>query len=106
MSQDSVSRPRESGSLIPPPELAPGPPAGATREQCVAMWFDLVAATDEILLAALRSRYDSPAEVAAAYRQIYARQVEEHDKKMLHMMREFDRRSGNSSPNRSHDDGR
>lgn len=105
MSQYSAPGSRDSGPLIPPLEQAPGPPAGATREQCVAMWLDLVEATDEILLAALRSRYGSPEEVKAAYRRIYARQVEEHDKKMLHMMREFDRRSGNGSPNRSEGNG-
>lgn len=59
------------------------------------MWFDLVEATDEILLAALRSRFGSPEQVATAYREIYARQVEEHDKKVHRMMSEFDRRSGN-----------
>jgi hypothetical protein len=99
MSQASASNTGGFGQLIPPPELAPGPPAGATREQCVAMWFDLVEATDEILLAALRSRYKSQEEVEAAYRQIYARQVEEHDKKVRHMMSEFDRRSRNRPDN-------
>src|SRR5438132_14334693 len=97
MSQASASR--TGGQLIPPPELAPGPPAGATREQCVVLWFDLVEATDEILLAALRSRYGSPEEVEAAYRQIYARQVEEHDKKVHHMMSEFYRRGRNGPDN-------
>jgi hypothetical protein len=63
------------------------------------MWVDLVEATDEILLAALRSRYKTPEEVAAAYRQIYAYWVEEHDKKVLHMMNEFDRRSRNAPRN-------
>jgi hypothetical protein len=61
------------------------------------MWFDLVEATDEILLAALRSRYGSDEEVEAAYREIYARQVEEHDKKVQHMLSEFDRRDRNRS---------
>jgi|SRR5579863_2921929 len=78
--------------LIPPPELAPGPPAGATREQCVKKWFDLVEATDEIYLAALRSRCKSEAEVEAAYRESYARWVEEHDRKNLHMLTQFNRR--------------
>jgi hypothetical protein len=99
MSQASASNTGGSWQLIPSPELAPGPPPGATREQCVAMWFDLVEATDEILLAALQSRYKSQAEAEAAYRQIYARQVEEHDKKVHHMMSEFDRRSRNRPDN-------
>ena len=81
--------------MIPPPELAPGPPVGATREQCIAMWFDLVEATDEIYLAALRSRYKTEAKVEAAYRESYARWVDEHDRKVLHMLTEFDRRRHN-----------
>ncbi len=60
MSQDPAPRADGFGQLIPPPGLAPGPPVGATREQFVALWFDLVEATDEILLAALRSRHKSP----------------------------------------------
>jgi hypothetical protein len=69
------------------------------------MWFDLVEATDEILLAALRSRYGSPEEVEAAYRQVYARQVEEHDKKVYRMLSELDRRFQNWSRNRSGNHG-
>jgi hypothetical protein len=42
MLQGSTQRAGEFGQLIPPPEFAPGPPAGATHELCVAMWFDLV----------------------------------------------------------------
>ena len=80
------------GQLIPPPELAPGPPAGATRQQCVEMWFDLVEATDQIFLAALRSRCKSEAEVEAAYRESYSRWVEEHDRTVLHMFTVLNRR--------------
>lgn len=87
------------GRLIPPPELAPGPPKGASREDCIAMWFDLVEATDQILLAALRSRCKTEAEVAAAYRESYARWVEEHDKKVRQMMTAFDRNGRNEPEN-------
>jgi len=80
------------GRLIPPPELAPGPPEGATREQCIAMWFDLVEATDQIFLATLRSRYKTEAEVEAAYRENYARWAEEHDRTVVRMFTELNRR--------------
>ena len=92
MSPASTSRTTGFGQLIPPPELAPGPPAGATREQCIEMWFDLVDATDQIFLAALRSRYQSEAEVDAAYRECYARSVAEHDRTVYHMLTEMSRR--------------
>jgi hypothetical protein len=78
--------------LIPAPDLAPAPPAGVTREQRIAMWFDLVDATDEIQLAMLRARYHTEAEVLAAYRVAYANRVAEHDRTVRHMMTEFDRR--------------
>jgi hypothetical protein len=76
----------EPNQLIPPPELSPSVPATASREECIGAWFDLVDATDEILLANLRSRGLSEAEVLAEYRRDYARWVEEHDHKVRHML--------------------
>ena len=87
MTADSSSR-----NLIPPPELAPGAPPNTTPAQRIAMWFDLVDATDEIQLALLRARYATEAEVMAAYRECYAQWVAEHDRKNLRMLKEFDRR--------------
>lgn len=86
MSQRSTPGNPVSGNLVPAPDLAPGPPAGATREQRIAMWFDLVDATDEIQLAMLRARYQSEAEVLAAYREAYARRVAEHDRTVGRMI--------------------
>jgi hypothetical protein len=79
--------------LIPPPELAPLVPQSASREECIAAWFDLVDATDEILLANLRSRGLSEAEALAEYRRDYARWVEEHDRKVRHMLTDRHRKS-------------
>ncbi len=83
---------QEPRPLIPPAEMEPALPPELSREECVAAWFDLVEATDEILLASLRSRGLSEAEVESAYRAIYARQVEEHDRTVRHMLMELDRR--------------
>jgi hypothetical protein len=88
-------RVNDTGQLIPPSEMAPSVPAGTSREECIAMWFDLVDATDEILLANLRIQGLSPAEVDAAYRECYARQVAEHDRTVRHMLLELDRRRKN-----------
>ncbi|HEY3965811.1 MAG TPA: hypothetical protein VGM05_14730 [Planctomycetaceae bacterium] len=82
-----------SGNLIPPPDLAPGPPAGTTREQRIAMWFDLVDATDEIQLAMLRTRYHTEDEVLAAYREAYVRRVAEHDRTAERMISKLNYRS-------------
>ena len=76
----------QTSQLIPPPELAPSVPADATREECIAAWLDLLDATDEIFLANLRGQGLSPAEIEAAYRECYARQVEEHDRTVHRML--------------------
>jgi hypothetical protein len=89
---NAMSSEPQSGNLIPPPDLAAGPPANTTPEQRIAMWFDLVDATDEVQLALLRARYSSEAEVMAAYRESYAQWAAEHDRRNLHMLEEFNRR--------------
>lgn len=81
-----------SGRLIPHVDESSVSRAGADRTQCIAAWFDLVEATDQILLAALRSRHKSEAEVEAAYRRCHERQTEEHDRKVQQMLLNFNRR--------------
>jgi len=76
----------ETGRLIPSEDLSPSIPRGASREECIAAWFDLLDATDEILFARLRGRGLSEAEIQSVYRGIYARWVEEHDRKVQHML--------------------
>ena len=83
-----------AGSLVSPPELTPSVPPSATPQQCIAMWADLTAACDQFLLAGLRRELGPSGDVAAAYRKWYAEQTEEHDRVMLHMMEEFERRGG------------
>lgn len=85
---------KDLGQLIPPAEMAPAVPADATPEQCVAMWVDLVDATDEILLAALRSRLGPAGDVEAEYRRLYQEQMREHDRTVRHMFEELHRRLG------------
>jgi hypothetical protein len=53
---------------------------------------DLMNACDQFLLAGLRRKIGPDGDLAAAYRQWYEAQMEEHDRTMLHMMAEFDRR--------------
>ena len=83
-----------AGQLIPPPELAPPIPTDATPQQCIAMWVDLMNACEQFLLAGLRREIGPDGDLKAAYRKWYAQQMEEHDRTMLHMMEEFERRGG------------
>ncbi len=83
-----------SGQLLPPADLAPPIPHDATPEQCIALWTDLMRACEQSLLAGLRREIGPEGDLKAAYRRWYAEQMEEHDRVMLHMMREFRRRGG------------
>ena len=76
----------ETGRLVAPEDPSPSIPRGASREECVAAWFDLLDATDEILFARLRSQGLSEAEIQSVYRSIYARWVEEHDRNVQQML--------------------
>jgi hypothetical protein len=77
-----------------PPDLTPTVPPSATPEQCIAMWVDLMNACDAFLQAGLRREIGPDGDLKAAYRKWYAEQMEEHDRMMLHMMQEFERRGG------------
>ena len=48
---------------------------------------------DEALLAALRRQIGPEGDLRAAYRSWYEKEMEEHDKMLLHMMEEFEWRS-------------
>jgi hypothetical protein len=80
-------------SLIPPPELAPSVPQGLPASQCIELWVDWMDTCEEFLLAGLRRQVGPDGDVRAAYRQWYAEQMAEHDRTMLHLLEEFDRRS-------------
>ncbi len=83
-----------AGELIPPPELAPQVPEDATPEQCIAMWVDLMNTCEQFLLAGLRREIGPKGDLKEAYRKWYAQQMEEHDRTVLHMMEELNRRGG------------
>jgi len=81
-----------AGQLIPPAESAPPIPQDATPEQCIALWVDLMNACEQFLLAGLRREIGPDGDLRAAYRRWYAAQMEEHDRTILHMMHQFERR--------------
>jgi len=82
-----------AGQLIPPPELAPELPRNLTSQQYVELWVDLMNTCEKLLLAGLRREIGPDGDLMAAYQRWYNEQMEEHDRTMLHMMEEFDRRS-------------
>jgi len=83
-----------AASFPSPLDLAPSVPESATPEQCIAAWLDLMDACDQFVLAGLRREIGPDGDLKAAYRKWYAEQMEEHDRMMLHIMEEFERRGG------------
>jgi len=81
-----------AGQLTPPAESAPPIPQDATPEQCIALWVDLMNACEQFLLAGLRREIGPDGDLRTAYRRWYAAQMEEHDRTILHMMHQFERR--------------
>lgn len=81
-----------AGQLISPPELAPRSGKPLSFEQRVSAWVDLLTLGDQFVLAGLRHRLGTEADLEKAYRDWYKRKMEEHDRMMLQMLKEFDRR--------------
>ncbi len=79
--------------LIPPPELAPLERRSLPASEGIELWTEWLDTCDAFLLAGLRRQVGPGGDVHAAYRQWYAEQMAEHDRTMLHLLHEFDRRS-------------
>ena len=80
------------GQQISPPDLTPPTPDDLTPEQWIAAWADLMRTCEQFLLAGLRREIGPEGDLRAAYRRWYAEQMEEHDRTMIRMMQEFERR--------------
>jgi hypothetical protein len=75
------------GQLIPPPDLAPPSVAHLPLEKRIDIWAELVDESEALVLASLRQNIGPDGDLQAAYRQWYARHMEEHDR-MLAMLAE------------------
>jgi hypothetical protein len=75
-----------------PAEFAPRVPEGATPQQCVAMWLDLMDACEQLVLAGLRREIGPNGDLRAAYRRWCAEQMEEHDRMIFHLAAKLNRR--------------
>jgi hypothetical protein len=64
-----------------------------TAEEGIALWSDLMHTCEQFLLAGLRRKIGADGDLDAAYRDWYARRMEEHDQMMVRMLHELDRRS-------------
>jgi hypothetical protein len=78
--------------LIPPPELAPPSVKHLPVAQRVAVWADLVEATEAFLLAGLERKVGPGGNVRAAYREWNARQHAERDARLIQFLKNLSRR--------------
>lgn len=73
--------------LIPPPELAPPSVKQLPLEKKIELWAELVDESEALLLAGLRARIGPDGDLKAAYRQWYARHMDDHERVLTSMAR-------------------
>jgi hypothetical protein len=66
--------------LIPPAGMDPSTPHHLTPDQRVAVWADLMDASEQLLLAGLSRQICPDGDLREAYRRWYVRQMEDHDR--------------------------
>jgi hypothetical protein len=64
-----------------------------TASQSIELWAEWLDTCDAFLPAGPRRQVGPDGDLHAAYRQWYEEQMAEHDRTMLHLINEFDRRS-------------
>jgi hypothetical protein len=81
-----------SGRLIPPRDLASPSVAHLPLAKRIEIWAELVDESEALLLAGLRAKVGPGGDLQAAYRQWYARHMEEHDRMLAAMCENLSRR--------------
>src|SRR5437016_2273391 len=71
-----------ANQLIPSVGMEASIPKHLTPDQCVALWADLLDASEQFLLAGLARQVGPGGDIQGAYRRWYAQQMEEHDRAM------------------------
>jgi hypothetical protein len=80
------------GQLIPPPEFAPPSVKHLPVEKRIALWFELFNEAAAFNLAGLRDRIGPDGDLKTAYRQWYARSMQEHDRMQVNLAENLTRR--------------
>jgi hypothetical protein len=79
--------------LIPPPDLAPPSVKHLPLAKRIELWGELVDESEALVLAGLRAKIGPDGDLQAAYRDWYARRMEEHDRALYAMLANLSRRS-------------
>jgi hypothetical protein len=75
-----------TNQLIPPPELAPPSVKHLPFAKRIELWAELVDGCEAFLLSGLRRRIGPEGDLQAAYRDWYARHMEEHEKELIQFL--------------------
>jgi hypothetical protein len=78
--------------LIPPPELAPPSVKHLPLAKRIELWAQLVDDSEALLLSGLRSRIGPDGDLQAAYRDWYARRMDEHERAQIQFLENLSRR--------------
>jgi hypothetical protein len=90
-----------SGELIPPPELGHALPTGLSQAECVAIYLDLLEASEQMLIAGLRATLPPGANLHAAVRQCHDRQSDDHYRSLVQMAERFNKIESSHGGSRS-----
>lgn len=77
---------------IPPPATAPPSVKHLPLEKRIALWAELVDENEALLRAGLRAQIGPAGDLDAAYRQWYARHMEDHDRLLAGLAANLSRR--------------
>ena len=86
-----------AGQLIPPPELDARSQKLLTMEQRIAAWFELCEFAEAFWLAGIQRRSRADGDLRSEVRRAYAEEMQDHDRKMLHLLNEFNRREAGNA---------
>ena len=78
--------------LIPPPELAPPSIKHLPLAKKIELWSELVDEAEALVIAGLRAKIGPDGDLQQAYREWYARKMEEHDRAQVAMLANLSRR--------------
>lgn len=79
-------------TLIPTPEMAPPSVRHLPLEKRIQLWAELVDEGDALVRSGLRARIGPSGDLQAAYREWYARHMEEHDRYLIRLAENLTRR--------------
>ncbi len=78
------------------PDLSPSLPETLTPAQGVRLWLDQMECAEQFLIAGLSREVSSEDEVREKYREWYRQTMDEHDRTVIEMMRQFEQRQESS----------